>query len=98
MNWLKLQYVRWKNKSKWMHNRMLKKITVEDIFYNIKPTNTYIGMVHNFLKIYKATKMNPNSKILKKMVNATYLNLFSMRQRWKFAKISYKMMKERFDK
>jgi len=98
MNWLKLKYLRWKNKSDWVFKRKFNKITPNDIYFNIKPTTTYKDMIHNFIMLYKVIKLNPDSKLLKEMVNSAYLNICVSKQRWKFAKIIYRIMKERINK
>ena len=72
-------------------------MTVHDVFVSIKPANTYTGMLHNNLKLYRAMKYNPESKVVKRMFMEGHLNLFGVKQRWRFAKAIYKQSRERWD-
>lgn len=96
MNKLKLMYVRWKNTSKWRNRRICRKMTVEDVFCNIKFINTYPERLHNNLKLYRVMKKNPKSKIVKIMFMEGHLRLFSLKSTWKFAKQVHKIRKEKW--
>lgn len=65
------------------------------IYNGIQEVNTYIGLIHNFLRIYKASKQYPQSRVLKHIFNSQYINLRSTTHRWKFAKTLYKDKKVR---
>ncbi len=90
MNKIKLKYLRWKNTSKWIFKKKHKDTTLEDIFFSIKPTNTYPGWRHNFFVLYKAMKMNPKSRFMVIMVNECFLSLRESKKNWKFAKHIFK--------
>ena len=97
MNKIKLKYLRWQNTSKWCYKRKHKNTTLEDVFYSIKPTNTYPGQRHNFFVLYKALKMNPENRFIKQMVNGNYLGLQEIKKRWKFAKHIFKNIKKKLE-
>ena len=97
MNKIKLMYLRWKNTSKWYNKKEINKMTLLDVFYGIKPTNTYIGWLHNNLKLYRAIQYNPENKILKRMFMDGHLSLFAMKRTWKFARRIYKQERERWN-
>lgn len=110
MNKIKLTYLRWKNKKdinninmtlldkKKYHTKENNiKMALLDVFYSIKPTNTYPGWLHNNLKLYRALQYNPENKIIKRMFMDGHLRLFSMKSTWKFAKQIYKQERERWN-
>ena len=97
MNKIKLMYLRWKNTSKWYNKKEINKVTLLDVFYGIKPTNTYIGWLHNNLKLYRAIQYHPENKILKRMFMDGHLSLFAMKRTWKFARQVYKQERERWN-
>ena len=95
MNKIKLKYLRWKNTSDWVFKRKHKNTTIENIYYSIKPTNTHPGWRKNFFVIYKASKLQPDSKFLKQMVTDTFLHLRETKNEWRFAKHIYKEIQKR---
>ncbi len=97
MNKIKLMYLRRKNTSKWYNKTEINKMTLLDVFYSIKPTNTYVGWLHNNLKLYRAMQHHPEKKFLKRMFMDGHLSLFAMKRTWKFARQVYKQERERFE-
>ncbi len=93
MNKIKLKYLRRKNKKEINNINM----TLLDVFYSIKPTNTYPGWLHNNLKLYRAIQYNPENKFLKRMFMDGHLSLFAMKRAWKFARQVYKQERERWN-
>ncbi len=93
MNKIKLTYLRWKNKKEINNINM----TLLDVFYSIKPTNTYPGWLHNNLKLYRAIQYHSENKILKRMFMDGHLSLFAMKRTWKFARQVYKQERERWN-
>ena len=94
-NKIKLMYLRWKNTSKWDNKKEIDKMPLFDVFYNIKPTNTYPGWLHNNLKLYRALQYHPENKMLKKMFIDGHLNLFAMKRKWKFGRSILKAQRKR---
>ncbi len=97
MNRIKLAYVRHCNTSKRIRKKRLQKHIdsgVQGIYDRIRPISTYKGARHTFFQLYKAMKMNPESKIIKIMVNENYLGLRAYKQKLKFAKGVYQSLKK----
>ena len=63
---------------------------IQRIYNDIQDVNTYIGLIHNFLKFYKASKQFPNSKALKIIFYSQYISLRATSIKWKFARSLYK--------